>query len=139
MEKEKSILQKIESNYDQNCLEVFMGDEIVWHKEINSEGNAIENLLLQEVDGGMRGIDIFGNEHFDQFELDKNSLNLYQNGEIIKRYARDARGSFRKADENGNIIRPSHVENYQPVAQSLSGTKNNGAKKTPMILPVREK
>ena len=125
MEREETKFRMIEGKYEENCLEEFFGDELIWNKEINDKGEVVENLLLQEVDGGVRGVDVFGNEHFDQAEWDRNTLHLYQDGKIIKRYARDDRGNFRRADENDQIIYPKTVDHYQPiVAAALKQAKN---------------
>jgi len=114
MAKDKMTSMKLEGKYDENCLEENFG-ELTWFKEINDKGEVVENFLMQDVDGGMRGIDVFGDEHFDKVEYNKTKYALYEKGEIVKRYARDSRGNIRPSDENFQIPTIEKVK-YQPVA-----------------------
>ena len=107
MAKNKMTTKTLEGKYDENCLEENFGD-LTWYKEVNDKGEVIENFLMQDVDGGVRGVDVFGNEHFDKY-------NLYANGEIVKRYARNEHGAIRPCDENYQFAKIEQVK-YHPVA-----------------------
>lgn len=114
MAKNKMTTKTLEGKYDENCLEESFGD-LTWFKEINDKGEVIENCLMQDVDGGVRGVDVFGNEHFDKVEYGKDKYNLYANGEIVKRYARNEHGAIRPCDENYQFAKIEQVK-YHPVA-----------------------
>ena len=77
MAKNKMTTKALEGKYDENCLEENFGD-LTWYKEVNDKGEVIENCLMQDVDGGVRGVDVFGNEHFDKVEYGKDKYNLTQ-------------------------------------------------------------
>ena len=129
MTKEKMTVRKVEGKYEGNCLEERFGNELFWNKEVNEKGETVENYLFQEVDGGVRGVDVFGDEHFDKAQWSKNRLDLSEAGKITKRYARDGKsGLFRPCDEKGNIIRREKVENYEPVAQKQVDVAKTAAK-----------
>ena len=109
-------VKNLNNEYVEGCREEVFGD-LVWHKEKNEKGETIYNILFHDSADydDMPAIDIFGDEEFDKADLvDNNHVNLYQNGEIIKRYARDRKKIFRPCDENGNIIRPEPT-NWQQV------------------------
>ena len=113
--KSKSGVRLITEKYEDNCLEAWLGKDLVWFKEINDKGRVIENILMQDVDGGMRGVDIFGDEHFESFSFDQKNISLSQTDGKVKKYARDNRGMFHRADENFNIIQHPKAEKYNPV------------------------
>lgn len=115
MENNGPVIREITEKYENNCLEVNLGKDLVWYKELNDEGKVTENLLMQEVDGGQRGVDIFGDEHFVSCSFDKNTIMLLQSDGDTKRYARDSRGMFHRADENFNIIKLEKAKKYRPV------------------------
>lgn len=139
MKKDKMTVRNIEGKYEENCLEERFGDELVWFKEINEKGETIENVLMQEVDGGMRGVDIFGDEHFDKVEYGENILHLFQNGEMIRQYVRDDRGSFRRADKDHNIILPEKVEHYDPVVKAALEIANQKKAAKSIVLHAKER
>ena len=113
-----SAVREINEKYTQNCLEVTLGRDLVWYKEKNNKGETTENVLMQEVDGGQRGVDIFGDEHFVSFCIDEQNIMLNQSDGGVKRYARDERGMFYRADENFNIIRLPKAKHYEPVTKA---------------------
>ena len=133
------VVREITEKYENNCLEVNLGRDLVWYKELNDKGEVTENLLMQEVDGGQRGVDIFGDEHFISCSFDKKTMTLLQADGEVKRYARDKRGMFRIADENFNIIEPQKVENYQPVVKNALQMAEQNAVTRGVVLQARER
>ena len=130
MKKDKMTVRNIEGKYEENCLEERFGDELVWFKEINEKGETIENVLMQEVDG---------DEHFDKVEYGENILHLFQNGEMIRQYVRDDRGSFRRADKDHNIILPEKVEHYEPVVKAALEIANQKKAAKSIVLHAKER
>lgn len=115
-----AVVRAINEKYENNCLEVNLGSDLVWYKEKNYKDEVTENLLMQEVDGGQRGVDVFGDEHFISCSFDNKTMMLLQDDGGVKRYARDERGMFYRADENFNIIKLEKAKKYRPVAKNPS-------------------
>ncbi len=119
--------QVLDSRYDgDNCLEIELGNDLRWMKQVNADGQVEENLLLQDVDGGQKAVDVLGDEHFDKVRSQENMVELYFQDKLVCSYQRNGKNQlFRRREPhettpqngNGGLVR------WQKVAAENQGEK----------------